>query len=316
MLHFGIKAGINLIDVAPWYGHGAAERALGVALQGVPRAAYYLTTKCARYNPGALEMFDFSFERTLASVDESLARLQVDYIDTVQVHDPEFAPSLDVVVSETLPALAHAMRAGKIRAIGITGYPLDMLRALHAAAVAAGIPVESCLSYSHFCLHDTSLVDSGTLAYMAAHGVGVLNGSPLSMSLLTHAGAPDWHPARPELKARAAAAAAACAAAGVSLERLAMAFALADPDIPTTLFSTSRLPKLVANLAQATGDAPLSAVEAATLADVRTRFFAGDGYDAIKSWEGAEVVKVHAKIGKQLLAAWYAARAAARAARA
>jgi L-galactose dehydrogenase len=306
LVHHAVKSGINLIDVAPWYGHGRAESVLGEALVGVPRSAYYLTTKVARYNATILEMFDFTYERTLRSIDESLARLRVDYLDTVQVHDPEFAPSLDVVVSETLPALAAAMRAGKIRAIGITGYPLDILQTLHAAATAAGIPVESCLSYSHYCLHDTALVDSGTLAYMTAHKVGVLNGSPLSMSLLTHAGAPDWHPAVPALRARAKAAAAYCEAAGVSIERLGMAFALANPDIPTTLFSTSRMVKLIANLAQATGDSPLSAVEEKVLLQVKEQFFSGEGYDAIKSWEGVEVTKVHAKIGKQLLVEWYA----------
>ena len=227
---------------------------LGEALEGIPREAYYLTTKCARYNPGPLEMFDFTYERTLRSVEESLARMRVTYIDSLQVHDPEFAPSLDVVVSETLRACVQLKEKGLIRAIGITGYPLDMLRELHAKATAAGVPVESCLSYSHYCLHDSSLVDGGTLKYMAEHGVGVLNGSPLSMSLLTSAGAPVWHPARAELKARATAAAAHCAAAGVNFERVAMAFCLGHPDIPTTLFSTSKPAKLLANLAQASGE--------------------------------------------------------------
>jgi len=231
----------------------------------------------------------------------------------VQVHDPEFAPSLDIVVSETLPALAAAQRAGLIRAIGITGYPLPMLRELHAKAAAAGIHVESCLSYSHYCLHDRSLVESGTLAYMTAHGVGVLNGSPLSMSLLTHRGAPDWHPAGKELRARAAAAAAHCAAAGVNIERIGLAFALAEPDIPTTLFSTSSLAKLKLNLAQATGDAPLTEAETAVMRELLAApFFGGEGYDAVKSWEGVEVLKVHAKIGKQLLTNWYESIAAAR----
>ena len=263
-----------------------------------------------------LEQFDFSYERTLLSVRESLARLRVAYIDTVQVHDPEFAPSLEVVVSETLPALAAAQREGLIRAIGITGYPLAMLRELHARAAAAGIAIESCLSYSHYCLHDRSLVESGTLRYFADAGVGVLNGSPLSMSLLTHAGAPDWHPAGPLLRARAAAAAAHCAARGVSLERLALAFALAAPEVPTTLFSTSKLAKLRANLAQTVGEAPLSAAEAAVLQELLAPpFFAGGAdYDAAKSWEGVEVRKVHAKVGKALLQEWYARIAAARAA--
>jgi len=188
-----------------------------------------------------------------------------------------------------------------------------MLRELHSKAVAAGIPVESCLSYSHYCLHDRSLVDSGTLAYMTAAGVGVLNGSPLSMSLLTHAGAPDWHPAGRELRERTRAAAAHCEAAGVNIERLGLAFALANADIPTTLFSTSKLAKLKLNLAQATGDAPLTATETRVLGELLAApFFGGDGYDACKSWEGVEVTKVHAKIGKQLLTNWYESVAAAR----
>jgi aryl-alcohol dehydrogenase-like predicted oxidoreductase len=254
-----------------------------------------------------------SYERTLLSIKESLARLNVDYIDTVQVHDPEFCPSLDIVVSETLMALAAAQRSGLIRAIGITGYPLDMLRDLHARAVAAGLKVESCLSYSHYCLHDRSLVESGTLKYMTDNGVGVLNGSPLSMSLLTHAGAPDWHPASAELRRRTAAAAEHCKKNGVNIERLGMAFALAQPDIPTTLFSTSKMEKFNANLAQAVGDAPLTAAEQKVLDEILCEpFFGGEGYSAIKSWEGVEVVKVHAKIGKQLLADWYAKIAAAR----
>jgi L-galactose dehydrogenase len=222
------------------------------------------------------------------------------------VHDPEFCPSLDIVVSETLAALNTLKQTGVIRAIGITGYPLDMLRELHAKTVAAGIEVESCLSYSHFCLHDRSLVESGTLKYMQDHGVGVLNGSPLSMSLLTHQGAPNWHPAGPELRARAIAAAAHCTANGVNIERLGMAFALADPNVPTTLFSTSKLEKLELNLAQGLGDAPLSATEQRVLDELlQAPYFNGEGFDAIKSWEGIEVQKVHAKIGKQLLAEWY-----------
>ena len=251
-------------------------------------------------------MFDFTYERTVASVKESLARLQLTYIDTVQVHDPEFAPSLDIVVSETLRALYDCKKEGLIRAVGITGYPLDMLRELHAKAVAAGIPVDTCLSYSHYCLHDTSLVTSGTARYMADAGVGVLNGSPLSMSLLSTAGAPAWHPASPVLKERAKAAAAYCASKGVSFERVAMGFALASPDVPTTLFSTSKLEKLIANIDQTTGDKATTAEEHAVMKELLAApYFGGENYESIKSWEGVEVQKVWAKIGKALLAEWY-----------
>jgi hypothetical protein len=126
------------------------------------------------------------------------------------------------------------------------------------------------------------------------------------MSLLTASGAPAWHPASAALRSRAAAAAAHCAAAGVSIERLAMAFALEQRAIPTTLFSTSKAAKLRANLDLATGAAPLTAAERAVLDELRPRFFSGDGYDAVRSWEGVETAKVWAKVGKALLAQWYA----------
>jgi aryl-alcohol dehydrogenase-like predicted oxidoreductase len=80
-----IKAGVNLVDTAPWYGHGVSESVLGRGLKGIPRQAYYLSTKVGRYGPHPLEMFDFTYERTIASVKQSLARLQLDYIDVIQV---------------------------------------------------------------------------------------------------------------------------------------------------------------------------------------------------------------------------------------
>lgn len=58
-----------------------------------------------RYAPCVENMFDFRAERVTQSVHESLARLGVDYLDIVQIHDPEFSPSLDIILKETLPAL-------------------------------------------------------------------------------------------------------------------------------------------------------------------------------------------------------------------
>jgi aryl-alcohol dehydrogenase-like predicted oxidoreductase len=55
------------------------------ALQGIPRSCYYIATKVGRYQPEVDRMFDFSAERTLQSVDESLARLGLEYVDGIQV---------------------------------------------------------------------------------------------------------------------------------------------------------------------------------------------------------------------------------------
>jgi len=84
VVELALRSGINVIDTAPWYGHGLSEEVLGRALKRIPRGAYYLHTKVGRYQPAPLETFDFSYERTIQSVDESLARLQLEFLDCVQ----------------------------------------------------------------------------------------------------------------------------------------------------------------------------------------------------------------------------------------
>lgn len=73
-----------------------SEEVLGKALKalGVPRDNYIVSTKCGRYAEG----FDFSADRVTKSIDESLARLQLDYVDVLQCHDIEFG-SLDQVLN-------------------------------------------------------------------------------------------------------------------------------------------------------------------------------------------------------------------------
>ena len=144
VVHTALKNGINLIDTAPWYGHGKSERVLGKALKGVPRQAYYLNTKVARYQPDFENMIDFSAERTIKSVYESLERLGVDYIDCIQVHDPEFAPSIDIIIKETLPALDLLRKAGLVKKIGMTGYPLDLQQRIIEAST---VKIDTSITY-------------------------------------------------------------------------------------------------------------------------------------------------------------------------
>ena len=291
------------------YGFGESEKILGRALRAaaVPRQAYYLSTKVGRYLPAVREQFDFSYARTLRSVDESLARLQVEYLDTVQVHDPEFAPSLDIVLTETLPALAACVAAGKVRRIGITGYPLAALRYL--AERWQGPPnIDSALSYCHFNLHDTSLTDSGTLAALAARGIGVVCGSPLSMGLLTPRGPPAWHPAAPALKARCAAAAAYAAERGADLAHLALHFALfSDAAVATIMVSSASLARIRHDVHVATGRAPLDAAHRALTEEIRAKFFPASAADL--SWEGREPDAYFAKLGRLERMDWYRAHA-------
>eukprot|EP00466_Bigelowiella_natans_P008685 jgi/Bigna1/145383/aug1.98_g20091 len=217
ILRESVKSGINLIDAAAWYGHGRAEEVLGKALQGIPREAYYLNTKVCRYNPSIMEMFDWSYDRTMRAIDEALERMGVDYLDSIQVHDPEFAPSIDLVVSSVFPAFEEAKRQGKVRQLGVTGYPLETLRAQIDGADEAGIEINTCLSYCHYTLHDTTLV-SELVPYLQEKGVGLIGASPISMGLLSNRGPPAWHPAPTLLKQLAAQAAEYCVKNDVDID--------------------------------------------------------------------------------------------------
>lgn len=236
-VHTAIELGINFIDVSPYYGLTRAETVLGKALATVSRDSYFLATKVGRYG---LSDFDFSAERARRRVDESLRRLRVEYIDLIQCHDIEFG-NLDQVVEETLPAL-HALReTGKLRYIGITGYPLTALRYVLQRA-----EVDTILSYCRYSLNDTAL--EGMIPALRERGVGVISASPLSMGLLTERGAPDWHPAPQALKDACAVAAAYCRERGADISRLALQFAVANPEIATTLVGTANPENLRKNV--------------------------------------------------------------------
>src|SRR5262249_13015685 len=141
----------NFIDVAPYYGATKAETVLGRALKEIGRERYYLATKVGQYGEGE---FDFTAARVARSVDESLRRLNVDYVDLIQCHDIEFV-KLDQIVNETLPALQRLKSTGKVRHVGITGLPLKIFPAV-IDQVAPGM-VETALSFCHFTLNDSSL---------------------------------------------------------------------------------------------------------------------------------------------------------------
>lgn len=218
--------GINLFDTSPYYGDTKSEMVLGRGLALLPRDQIVVATKVGRYGTG----FDFSAARVASSVRESLARLQLTYVDIIQCHDIEFT-QLDQVVSETLPALLQLKQEGLVRHIGITGLPLKVYKYV-LDRVPAGT-VDTALSYCHYTLNDGTLAE--LLPYLQGKGVGIINASVLSMGLLTHQGPPEWHPAPEPLKQAAAEAAAAAAAKGVSLPKLAIMEAVKDPAIASHL---------------------------------------------------------------------------------
>ena len=236
-VHVALDLGINLIDVSPYYGLTRAETVLGKALKVIPRDRYYLATKVGRSGD---DLFDFSAKRVTASVDESLARLNVDTVDIIQCHDIEFG-NLDQVVNEALPALRKLQAQGKVRFVGVTGLPLKIFRYVNDHA-----ELDTILSYCHYSLNDTTL---GTLVpFLKEKHVGIINASPLSMGLLSDRGAPDWHPASVETRAGCARAAAFCRERGTDLSKLALQFSVAHPGLATTLVGTASPQNIAKNV--------------------------------------------------------------------
>ena len=234
-VHAAIDLGVNFIDVAPYYGRTMAESVLGKALQDVSREKYYLATKVGRYGPDEKD-FDFSPERVVRSVDESLRRLRVAHIDLIQCQDVEFA-SVPHLVEETIPALQKLKRQGKVRHIGITGLPLKAFR-----KVLDRIAVETVHSYCHFCLTNTTLVQ--LLPFLEEKRVGIINAAPLGMGLLTDKGPPKWHPAPSKVRDICARAVEHCRKRKASLPQLALQFATSHRGIATTLVGTSSAKKI------------------------------------------------------------------------
>jgi len=229
-----VDNGINFIDVSPYYGYYKAETVLGKALKNIPRDKYFLSTKVGRYGKDGVNSWNYSAKRVTESVYESMERLNIDYVDIINVHDIEFS-DLNQVVNETLPALVELRKKGIVRHVGITDLQLENLKWV-IEHVAEGT-VESVLNFCHFCLCDDKLVDF--LDFFEAHNIGVINASPLSMGLLTERGVPDWHPAPKPLVEACQKAAQHCKAKGYPIEKLAMQYSVSNPRIATTLFSSA-----------------------------------------------------------------------------
>ena len=150
----------------------------------------------------------------------------MDEVDLLQVHDVEFASSVDMIVNETLPAVQRLKERGLCRYIGITGYPLQPLREI---ITRSNVKIDSVLSYARLSLNDSSLIDH--FEFFKSHGIPLINACAVSMGLLTPRGHLDWHPAGPDVKKACAEAVKYCTEQGVDITRLAHNYAASFDEV-------------------------------------------------------------------------------------
>ena len=89
-----------------------------------------INTKIGRYEAEPTKQFDYSYETMIHSVERSLQRMKCQYINVLQLHDLEFLfhdnNKMDILLMETIPAMIKCQKRGYTRALGMTGYPLQV----------------------------------------------------------------------------------------------------------------------------------------------------------------------------------------------
>ena len=228
-----------------WRKRGWAPRSKG------RRDKVVIATKCGRYD---IDGFDFSAARIRSSIDESLRRLQTDYLDVFLAHDIEFVDARQIV-EEALPAMRAIQEAGKARCIGITGLQLNVLR-----EVAVAVPVDVVLSYCRYNLLITDMDDLLT-PFMKERGIGLINASPLHMGILTSGGPPSWHPAPAEVKEIGRRVVELCEQQGLRASDVALQFCLQHPYVSTTLAGMSTVEQVRQNVSAASRTADPALLE-------------------------------------------------------
>ena len=180
-----VELGLNFFDVAPVYGFGHAEEVLGQALKG-QRQTVIIASKCGLVWDDQQNITnDLTPANVRREIDDSLRRLQTDYIDIYQMHWPD----PNTPIEETMAALEQIKAAGKIRYIGVSNFSLDLTRqAMAAGTVVSHQGLYNLLERNADSYHNIPLTyraEAEVLPFCREHGLAFFPYSPLFQGLLT-----------------------------------------------------------------------------------------------------------------------------------
>ncbi|GAB3864743.1 aldo/keto reductase [Micromonospora andamanensis] len=256
IIHVALDQGINFVDTADMYGQGESEEIVGKALRG-RRDDVVLATK-VRFQMGEGRNRSGNSRRwILKAVEDSLRRLNTDWIDLYQVHRPD--DSTDV--EETLSVLSDLVHQGKIRAFGCSTFPAEEIVEAHHVSERRGLgrfrteqPPYSILARG---------IEASVLPVCQRYGMGVLVWSPLAFGFLTgkyRKNQPiDLSTGRPTIRPERFDPAIAENAAkldvveqlvelaeniGCTLPQLAIAFTVAHPAVTSAIIGPRTMPQL------------------------------------------------------------------------
>jgi len=181
-LRRALDLGVNFIDTANVYAHGAAETFLGEALRDVPRDRYVLATKL--YFPMSPTDKGLSRAQIEKQLDASLARLRVDHVDLYQCHRWDAETPLE----ETMEALDRAVKAGKTRFVGFSEWTAPQVRAALALPFVRFVSSQPQYSLLY------RVPEAEVFPLCAREGIGQVVWSPLAQGILTGKYAPGRPP--------------------------------------------------------------------------------------------------------------------------
>ncbi len=179
IIHRALDAGINFIDTADVYSRGESEEIVGKALSGGRRDNVVLATKVHGTMGEDPNEFGNSRRWIVREVENSLRRLQTDWIDLYQIHRPEEYTDID----ETLGALSDLVHAGKVRYIGSSTFPASQIVEAQWAAARRGRERFVCEQPPYSML--VRGVEADVLPTCGRYGMGVIPWSPLAGGWLT-----------------------------------------------------------------------------------------------------------------------------------
>ncbi|MBA2174407.1 aldo/keto reductase [Halobacillus locisalis] len=173
-IHTAIDKGINFIDTAPVYGFGRSEEIVGKAIQQYgKRDEILLATKVGLDWKEDNVFRNASTKRIHQEVEDSLRRLQTDYIDVYQVHWPDpITP-----IHETAEALSYLYKQGKIRGIGVSNFSPEQMDIFREAA-----PLHSLQPPYNLFERD---IENQTLPYTKEHNISTISYGSLCRGLLS-----------------------------------------------------------------------------------------------------------------------------------
>ncbi len=260
IVHAALEAGINFIDTADVYSGGESEEIVAKSLVGGRRDGVILASKVHAPMGQDPNMRGNSRRWIMREVESSLKRLRTDWIDLYQIHRPD--PTCDV--DDTLGALSDLVHQGKVRAIGCSTFPADLIVEAHWVAERRGRERFECEQPPYSIL--ARGVEAAVLPACQRYGMGVIVWSPLNGGWLTGryrkdaplpAGGrasrvPDrFSPSRPEVAAKLEVIESlveVAGDAGVPLTHMALAFALTHPAVTAAIIGPRTMEQMSGTL--------------------------------------------------------------------